>query len=168
MLHIEPFPRNNHKSNKTADWNFFITSDVSLKEDLCSKKKVIKNQKYWVKVFFRPGISVSGTKFVEKGDPIHLVCNSTGRLVSPDNLDWFKDGVKLLPSGLRKIKIDKFHVPQSLTLVSVLDIRHSQMEDAGTYVCRSSDLSITSTKVHVLNGELRCSCELVSIYLAST
>lgn len=98
------------------------------------------------------GISVSGTKFVEKGDRIHLVCNSTGVLDPPDNLDWFKDGVKLTPDGLRQIKIDKFHVRATRTLVSVLEIRHSKMDDAGTYVCRSSDLAITSTKVHVLNG----------------
>ncbi|KAK3790334.1 hypothetical protein RRG08_062567 [Elysia crispata] len=116
------------------------------------RKNYVNFKKDRVPPVKNPGISLAGTKFVEKGDPIHLVCNSTGRMSSPHNLDWFKDGVKLLPSGLRKIKIDKFHVPHSLTLVSVLDIRHSQMEDAGTYVCRSSDLSIISTKVHVLNA----------------
>ncbi|RUS78451.1 hypothetical protein EGW08_013774, partial [Elysia chlorotica] len=116
------------------------------------RKNYVNFKKDRVPPVKNPGISLAGTKFVEKGDPIHLVCNSTGRITPPHNLDWFKDGVKLLPSGLRKIKIDKFRVPKSLTLVSVLDIRHSQMEDAGTYVCRSSDLSIISTKVHVLNA----------------
>lgn len=97
---------------------------------------------------------MSGSKFVEKDDPIHLVCNSSGVLDAPDNLDWFKDGVKITPDGLRQIKIDKFHVPATRTLVSVLQIRHSKMDDAGTYVCRSSDLSTTSIKVHVLNGNI--------------
>ncbi|XP_012946902.1 kin of IRRE-like protein 2 [Aplysia californica] len=99
-----------------------------------------------------PAISVSGTKYVEKGDPIHLVCNSTGTVDPPENLDWFKDGIKLSPDGERQLKIDKFHVRTTRTLVSVLDIMHSRMDDAGTYVCRSSNLAITSTKVHVLNG----------------
>ncbi|GFO44678.1 roundabout-like protein 1 [Plakobranchus ocellatus] len=145
------------------EWLLVITDvrpeDAGVYEcQISSKQKLINhiilrvNYKLDPVVPKNPGISVTGTKYVEKGDPIHLVCNSTGRVTSPDNLDWFKDGVKILPSGLRQVKIDKFHVPHTLTLVSVLDIRHSQMDDAGTYVCRSSDLSITSTKVHVLNG----------------
>ena len=40
----------------------------------------------------------------------------------------------------------------SLGQTSSLDIPHSTMEDAGTYVCRGSHLAIASTKVHVLNS----------------
>ncbi|KAK7011962.1 lachesin [Biomphalaria glabrata] len=99
-----------------------------------------------------PDIFISGTTFVEKGDPIYLACNASGHLGPPEDLDWFKDGQKLSPDGIRQVKINKFKVPASRTLVSNVAIKHSRMEDAGTYVCRSSNLVMTSLKVHVLNA----------------
>ncbi|XP_059172254.1 kin of IRRE-like protein 2 [Physella acuta] len=114
-----------------------------------SENKISKDPKNAVQP---TGIFMSGSKFVEKGDIIHLICNSSGIDSSPDSLDWFKDGIKISPDGVRQIKMDKFYVPSTRTLVSVLDIEHSQMDDAGTYVCRSSNLSITSIRVHVLNA----------------
>ncbi|KAK6179204.1 hypothetical protein SNE40_011619 [Patella caerulea] len=98
-------------------------------------------------------IFVSGTQFVEKGDSIHLVCNSSGIDNPPDNLDWFKDGIKISPDAHQKITLEKYKFTATKTLVSVLVLKHSQMTDAGTYVCRSSNLDTTSVKVHILNGE---------------
>lgn len=96
---------------------------------------------------------MSGTKFVEKGDSIHLICNASGQNYPPEDLDWFKDGVKITADGIRQITVDKFRVQSTKTLVSVLDKKYSDMGDAGTYVCRSSNMGVTSMKVHVLNGE---------------
>lgn len=98
-------------------------------------------------------IFMSGTKFVEKGDSIHLICNASGQNYPPEDLDWFKDGVKITADGIRQITVDKFRVQSTKTLVSVLDKKYSDMGDAGTYVCRSSNMGVTSMKVHVLNGE---------------
>ncbi|XP_071103721.1 zwei Ig domain protein zig-8-like isoform X2 [Haliotis cracherodii] len=99
-----------------------------------------------------PAIFVSGTTFVEKGDPIHIVCNATGSVNPPQDLDWFKDGIKITPDAHQKITIEKFQSLPTKTIVSVLQLKHSNMNDAGTYVCRSSNLDITSIKVHVLNA----------------
>ncbi|XP_050402225.2 zwei Ig domain protein zig-8 isoform X2 [Patella vulgata] len=99
-----------------------------------------------------PSIFVSGTQFVEKGDSIHLVCNSSGIDNPPDNLDWFKDGIKISPDAHQKITLEKYKFTATKTLVSVLVLKHSQMADAGTYVCRSSNLDTTSVKVHILNA----------------
>ena len=96
---------------------------------------------------------MEGTKFVEKGDSIHLICNASGSTSPPEDLDWFKDGIKITADGWKQITIDKFRVQSTKTLVSVLDKKYSDMDDAGTYVCRSSNLGVTSLKVHVLNGE---------------
>lgn len=96
---------------------------------------------------------MSGTTFVEKGDPIHIVCNATGSVNPPQDLDWFKDGIKITPDAHQKITIEKFQSLPTKTIVSVLQLKHSNMNDAGTYVCRSSNLDITSIKVHVLNGK---------------
>eukprot|EP00106_Octopus_bimaculoides_P017621 XP_014785063.1 PREDICTED: Down syndrome cell adhesion molecule-like protein Dscam2 isoform X2 [Octopus bimaculoides] len=100
----------------------------------------------------KPSIQVSGKSYIEKGDPIKLVCNTTGSEYPPLDLDWFKDGNKINADSAKKIKIDKRHFPHANTLSSVLNITHSKMSDAGEYVCRSSNLEITSIKVHVLNG----------------
>ncbi|XP_036363942.1 zwei Ig domain protein zig-8 isoform X4 [Octopus sinensis] len=100
------------------------------------------------------GIQVSGKSYIEKGDPIKLVCNTTGSEYPPLDLDWFKDGNKINADSAKKIKIDKRHFPHANTLSSVLNITHSKMSDAGEYVCRSSNLEITSIKVHVLNGNV--------------
>ena len=90
---------------------------------------------------------------MEKGDSVHLVCNASGATKPPDNLDWFKDGIKLSPDAHQKITLDKYKFSATKTLVSVLVLQHSQMSDAGTYVCRSSELDTTSVKVHILNGK---------------
>lgn len=39
------------------------------------------------------------------------------------------------------------------TFTSNLFIDRAKMTDGGTYVCRTSDMLIASTKVHVLNGK---------------
>lgn len=36
--------------------------------------------------------------------------------------------------------------------ISELIVDHSKLDDKGHYVCRSSDLTVDSLKVHVLNG----------------
>ncbi|KAL8580648.1 hypothetical protein ACOMHN_043464 [Nucella lapillus] len=95
---------------------------------------------------------MNGTNFVEKGDPIRLTCNATGSKATPDDLEWFKDGLKVTADRWQHVHIERFRVEGTETLVSVLDKKYSEMGDAGTYVCRSNDLGVTSMKVHVLNA----------------
>lgn len=38
------------------------------------------------------------------------------------------------------------------TISSILEVDDADMDDAGIYVCRTSDLQIVSTRVDVLNG----------------
>ena len=90
---------------------------------------------------------------MEKGDKIVLTCNATGELVTPEEIDWFKDGGKVKQNQDTGISISKFRIPETKTLHSTLEIDHSQMSDSGNYICRSSDIDITSKSVMVLNGE---------------
>ncbi|XP_035826608.1 zwei Ig domain protein zig-8-like, partial [Aplysia californica] len=129
-----------HGVEEAKEWRLLIrdlkTEDAGVYEcQVSSRTKLINHILLRVNVKLEPviprhnpAISVSGTKYVEKGDPIHLVCNSTGTVDPPENLDWFKDGIKLSPDGERQLKIDKFHVRTTRTLVSVLDIMHSRMD----------------------------------------
>ncbi|KAL5004921.1 hypothetical protein ScPMuIL_018377 [Solemya velum] len=102
-----------------------------------------------------PEISISGSRYVEKGDSIYLMCNATGEDYPPDDLDWFKEGKKVVSDYDRSLSITKFVSLAAKTIVSILKVERSTMEDAGNYVCRTSDLMITGIKVHVINAETK-------------
>lgn len=96
-------------------------------------------------------VTMTGSKFVTKGETIRLQCNATGSYQAPDDIDWFKDGNKLNPSVTNNIKIVTQLTFEERTLTSVLEVQHTNLEDAGIYVCRST-LEIASNHVHVLDG----------------
>lgn len=98
-------------------------------------------------------IQITGSQFVEKGDRIVLQCNATGEYYPPDEMDWFRNGEKLSSERHRGVRISKQYSIIKRTFTSVLVIERADMDDDGTYVCRSSNMQITSTKVHVLNGK---------------
>ncbi|XP_071091286.1 lachesin-like isoform X2 [Haliotis cracherodii] len=95
-------------------------------------------------------IQITGEEFVEQGKKIYLICNATGKEHSPDDLDWFKNGNKLTTEFARKIYIRKFVSLTTKTIVSILEIKNAKLSDAGMYVCRTSDLQITSRRINVL------------------
>ncbi|XP_046354793.2 kin of IRRE-like protein 2 isoform X1 [Haliotis rufescens] len=97
-------------------------------------------------------IRISGEKYVEKGQMINLTCNATGEEHPPDDLDWFKNGDKLSSSITDQIAIQKRVSLTTRTIVSILQISNAGMNDAGVYICRTSDLQITSARVNVLNA----------------
>lgn len=97
-------------------------------------------------------VQVSGTEYVERGGPINLVCNATGRPDPPHNVDWFKAGEKIRSDVERGVIITK-NIETKL-LVSVLQIQQSKLSDAADYVCQSSNQDMASITVHVLNSKL--------------
>lgn len=92
---------------------------------------------------------------MDKGERIELTCNATGEMFPPDDIDWFKDGRKIKESQIRGISITKFRIAETKMLNSQLEIDKAEMTDTGVYICRSSELAITSQKVNVLNGKWR-------------
>lgn len=100
-----------------------------------------------------PEIQITGSQFVEKGDRIVLQCNATGEYYPPDEMDWFRNGERISSQRHRGVRISKQYSISKRTFTSVLVIDRANMHDDGTYVCRSSNMQITSTKVHVLNAE---------------
>ncbi|XP_025078293.1 zwei Ig domain protein zig-8-like isoform X2 [Pomacea canaliculata] len=99
----------------------------------------------------KPDIQISGSQFVEKGNTLTLTCNATGFDYPPDELDWFKDGLKLTSDLRRTLRKDVSLADK--TIVSKLQVARATMADAGTYVCRASDMQVTSAKVNVLNTD---------------
>ena len=94
---------------------------------------------------------MEGEQFVEKGNPIILNCTATAIDYRPKGVDWFKDGIKVRSSAHVLITESS----DGNVLHSTLEIQRSNMTDAGTYVCRSSKLIVTSRKVNVLNSECK-------------
>ena len=45
---------------------------------------------------FASEIHIDGATYVEKSSVIRLVCNATGEEHSPDDIDWFLNGQKLV------------------------------------------------------------------------
>ncbi|KAH9512963.1 hypothetical protein Btru_037157 [Bulinus truncatus] len=98
----------------------------------------------------RPPIAVSGKNYVERGQALHLFCNTTG----PDGvhlkIDWFKDGDRIDYINYRQVVITNYNLVEKNILVSELLIDRSQASDTGTYICRSTNGHIESIKVTVL------------------
>lgn len=91
---------------------------------------------------------------MERGDRIFIKCNATGEEFPPDDIQWYKGGNKIKSDPRQKLIVKKEVKMRSRSLLSSLEIAHASMEDAGTYVCRttSRELAISLT-VNVLNGK---------------
>ncbi|KAL5004630.1 hypothetical protein ScPMuIL_018086 [Solemya velum] len=147
-----------HRDSRN-EWNLVIKNvqlyHAGLYECQISTKEVI-SKNITLNVIDPPSakkdIHISGPPYVERGDPIKLVCNATGVDHPPDDVDWFLNGNKIIGNTKDKIFITKFRTASTRTLHSELEVKHSRMEDSGTYICRSSDLAITSHHLTVLNA----------------
>lgn len=106
----------------------------------------------------QPAISMYGTAIVNLHAPIKLVCNATGGIRAPQQIDWFFDGHMIREGDSRRksrLRISN-HVPDipGRMLVSELTIDYSEFNDKGKYVCRSfaqNEFYTTSLDVSVLN-----------------
>lgn len=145
-----------------GDWNLVIkdvTKDhagmyecqISTKEDLSHQIRL--------NVIDRPpidkskAIHISGPNFTEKGEKIQISCNASIDSMTPDQVDWFRDGLKLKSDSETGLSITTNRHRETKTLYSVLEIQKSKMTDAGTYICRSSKKDVVSHHVVVLNAD---------------
>ncbi|KAK7496029.1 hypothetical protein BaRGS_00012730, partial [Batillaria attramentaria] len=101
----------------------------------------------------KPGLFLEGAKYVELGQKILLTCTANREPHRDQDIDWFKDGNKLVSDSRRGVVITKFNSATARSLVSELIIDHSRVTDTGTYICRSMSDEIQSLKVTVLNAD---------------
>ncbi|RUS89830.1 hypothetical protein EGW08_002442 [Elysia chlorotica] len=144
----------------SLSWNLHIrdvkASDSGIYECqvVAKKRKIRQHIELNVDVSseaIKPKITINGTLFMEKGQTLRLVCNATGSRYPPDAIDWFKDGSKIKSNGRVALTSD-VSLAES-TISSILSVRRAMLEDAGTYVCRTSDLQVTSARVNILNTD---------------
>lgn len=158
-------------AEKSIKWNLVIKDvqkehaglydcQISTKEDLFRRVLLnvvdpppIDETKEKPKIIIRPAIHISGPNFTEKGEPIRITCNATSDSLTPDNMDWFRDGIKLKQNLDAGIRITEYGRAETKTLYSELEIMKSTMKDAGTYICRSSRRDVVSHHVVVLNAD---------------
>lgn len=93
----------------------------------------------------------TSSNFVEVGRTITVMCNATAIDFPTGDIDWFIDGHKVRENS--RTTITKYSSFVEKVIISKLTITHAQLEDAGTYVCRTSESQITNTKIHVLSGK---------------
>lgn len=105
------------------------------------------------KPLYRPAISLMGKEYVESGESVYLLCNTTEGSRVPDDVDWFKEGDKIDGEKYPHITITRFRKADERTLVSELMIERAKNTDSGTYICRSSLDQIASLEVTVLVAE---------------
>lgn len=104
----------------------------------------------------KSALKLSGTEYVNKGEKLHLICNATGAVRAPEAVDWFYEGNRIHPSNPKwrgRVEILKHESFEGKYFTSELIVDQSQLDDKGSYVCRSSDLTVNSITVHVLNAE---------------
>jgi len=108
--------------------------------------------KVCVPVYFILAVQVSGAQYIERGAPIRLECNATGRPDPPHDVSWFKAGRQLHSDAVRDVIITKNI--ETRMLVSVLIVRHAHLSDSAEYTCLSTNQDSANITVHVLNGRL--------------
>ena len=115
-------------------------------------------------MFILTDLQMKGTKYVNMGQQIHLLCNASGINRAPEKIDWFFKGSRIHPSNPRwkgRVEILKHTSIPGRFFISELFIEQSTIADQGDYVCRSSDLIVNNLKVHVLNGKYNCLCHII-------
>ena len=94
-------------------------------------------------------VKVTGTRYVDRGSAITLLCDAAGDPEPPADVTWYHDGQRLT-SGHR-VTISKR--VESRAVLSQLLVRRARLADSGVYVCRSTNRDAGEASVYVLNGE---------------
>ncbi|KAJ8304623.1 hypothetical protein KUTeg_018206, partial [Tegillarca granosa] len=137
-----------------GEWNLSI-KNVSLKDAGVYECQVSAKSRDFRRLILLNVVEIliSGPTYVEIGQPFTLMCNATTEDFPMEDLDWFKDGSKIVQREDNQIEISKYFSREDKKIFSVLQKDHSILDDAGTYVCRTSETQVTGTKVHVLSGK---------------
>ncbi|XP_052795591.1 uncharacterized protein LOC128228352 isoform X7 [Mya arenaria] len=131
----------------------YVTLNVIEKSSMQPGKKSSKIS--GVATYSETELRIIGNNYVNMGSLLHLICNATGALRTPEAVDWFYEGNRIDQSDSRwqgRVEILKHESFEGRYYVSELIVDKTDMGDNGDYVCRSSDLAVNSVKVHILNA----------------
>ncbi|XP_052795568.1 uncharacterized protein LOC128228347 [Mya arenaria] len=100
-------------------------------------------------------LQLSGTKYVNQGETIRLVCNFTTPSDDPLGVDWFFEGNIVKTTDLRwRDRATITRRTNGQTYISELIIDRSSLSEMGVYLCRvqAPSLMIRSERVDVLSA----------------
>lgn len=100
-------------------------------------------------LFSPSAIVIQGPQEVKKGEDLVLFCNATGGKSAPNDLDWMKDGKKLISDKSGRINITKHISYVTMTIHSNLTIKRVIHSDDGEYECRTTDAMVKTFTVAV-------------------
>ncbi|KAH3741606.1 fibroblast growth factor receptor-like 1 [Dreissena polymorpha] len=96
---------------------------------------------------------LTGTKYINQGETIRLMCNVTGVINMLDGVDWFFQGKNIVTTAAYlKGEITILKHMEGHSYVSELIIENSSLHDMGIYLCRGPNLKISSIRVDVLSA----------------
>ncbi|GAB1606019.1 protogenin A-like isoform X3 [Argonauta hians] len=96
-------------------------------------------------------LTISGSRYVVRGSAISLMCNSSGGDSRSRDINWYKEGIKILSNRDSRILTAKYTSADKVT-ISSLRIDNSRLEDGGTYVCRTPNKASIAIAVSVQNN----------------
>ncbi|XP_022334945.2 limbic system-associated membrane protein-like isoform X2 [Crassostrea virginica] len=101
------------------------------------------------------GLTLEGRNIVNFNEPINLTCLVQGETRAPEDVDWFFEGVKIVPGSSRwrnRVYITREREPYRRQFKSHLLIDNSDFSDRGTFVCRASADLVESINISVLEA----------------
>ena len=107
-------------------------------------------------MFVLPGLTLEGRNIVNFNEPINLTCLVQGENRAPEDVDWFFEGVKIVPGSSRwrnRVYITREREPYRRQFKSHLLIDNSDFSDRGIFVCRASADLVESIYISVLEGK---------------
>lgn len=99
------------------------------------------------------GLTLEGRNIVNFNEPINLTCLVRGENRAPEDVDWFFNGVKIVPGSSRwrnRVYITRERETYKKEFKSHLLIDNSDFSDRGVFVCRASADLVESISVSVL------------------
>lgn len=101
------------------------------------------------------GLTLEGRNIVNFNEPINLTCLVRGENRAPEDVDWFFNGVKIVPGSSRwrnRVYITRERETYKKEFKSHLLIDNSDFSDRGVFVCRASADLVESISVSVLES----------------
>lgn len=101
------------------------------------------------------GLTLEGRNIVNFNEPIDLACLVRGENRAPEDVDWFFNGVKIVPGSSRwrnRVYITRQRETNKKEFKSHLVIDNSDFSDRGVFVCRASADLVKSISVSVLEA----------------
>nr|KAG5706588.1 hypothetical protein BaRGS_028759 [Batillaria attramentaria] len=116
----------------SSQWNLVIRNlrpeDAGVYE--CQVSSKVRHLRHHVTLLVKD-IQISGQNYVDEGERIFLQCNATAEDQPPEDLDWFREGNRLQTSETKGVFIRKYVTLSTGTIVSILEIKHARLKDAG-------------------------------------